>query len=243
MICGRASRKKYQCTCADERTPLGRSPSLDVDIVVYSVISCENIHTSNAPRWVAIRRRRHCGILSCIGLFSAMAHKLCSASWLMLSMASPLPFSISAMDADTPVRVMDANTPVCIPFSLARRILRLLSTLRYYIGKALATMIAADESICTIIREQRRKALNLILFTDRSSECSLHRRNARDLHSQRNDEADIIYIYIYINKQEKDVCLSLSFYVSLTHLFSLSLSLFLCLFICLFILLIAANSS
>ena len=62
----------------------------------------------------------------------------------MLSMASLLSFSISAMDADTAVH---------IPFGLARRILRLLSTLRYYIDKAVTTMIAADDMICTIIRE------------------------------------------------------------------------------------------
>ena len=53
-------------------------------------------------------------------------------------MAPLLSFSISAMDADTSVQ---------IPFGLARRILRLLSTLRYYIETAVATMIAADDMI------------------------------------------------------------------------------------------------
>ena len=48
---------------------------------------------------------------------------------------------------------MDADTSVQIPFGLARRILRLLSTLRYYIDKAMRTMIAADDMIKTIIRE------------------------------------------------------------------------------------------
>ena len=72
-----------------------------------------------------------------------MAHKLCSVFWLMLSLAPLLSFSISAMDADTSVH---------IPFGLARRILRLLSTLRYYIDKARAKMIAADDLICTIIQ-------------------------------------------------------------------------------------------
>ena len=62
----------------------------------------------------------------------------------MLSMAPLLSFSISAMDADTSVQ---------IPFGLARRILRLLSTLRYYIDKAITTMSAADDVICTIMRE------------------------------------------------------------------------------------------
>ena len=102
------------------------------------------IERMNAPRWVAIRRRRHCGILSCIGFFSAMAHKLCSVFWLMLSLAPLLSFSISAMDADTSVQ---------IPFGLARRILRLLTTIRAYIDKIIATMISADDMIVTIIRE------------------------------------------------------------------------------------------
>ena len=53
-------------------------------------------------------------------------------------MALLLPFSISTMDADTSVQ---------IPFGLARRILRLLSTLRYYIDKARQKMIAADDMI------------------------------------------------------------------------------------------------
>ena len=110
----------------------------------------------------AIRRRRHCGILSCIGLFSAMAHKLCLASWLMLSMAPLLSFSISAMDADTrPVRMdadtrpvrMEANTPISIPFSLARGILKLLSTLRYYLNHAVRWMLSADAMIVTIMTE------------------------------------------------------------------------------------------
>ena len=47
---------------------------------------------------------------------------------------------------------MDADTSVQIPFGLARRILRLLSTLRYYIDKAIATMIAADDMIKDIIQ-------------------------------------------------------------------------------------------
>ena len=118
------------------------------------------IERMNAPRWVAIRRRRHCGILSCIGFFSAMAHKLCSVFWLMLSLAPLLSFSISAMDADTSVQIpfglarrMDADTSVQIPFGLARRILRLLTTIRAYIDKIIATMISADDMIVTIIRE------------------------------------------------------------------------------------------
>ena len=62
----------------------------------------------------------------------------------MLSMAPLLSFSISAMDADTSVQ---------IPFGLARRILRLLTTIRYYIDKGIETMISADDMIVTIIRE------------------------------------------------------------------------------------------
>ena len=81
-----------------------------------------------------------------------MAHKLCSVFWLMLSLAPLLSFSISAMDADTSVQ---------IPFGLARRILRLLSTLRYYIDKAVTTMIAADDMICTIIRGPMRVDLSV----------------------------------------------------------------------------------
>ena len=110
---------------------------------IYTDI-CVCIERMNAPCWVAIRRRRHCGILSCIGFFSAMAHKLCSVFWLMLSLAPLLSFSISAMDADTSVQ---------IPFGLARRILRLLTTIRYYIDKVMEKMISADAIIDTIIRD------------------------------------------------------------------------------------------
>ena len=53
------------------------------------------------------------------------------------------------MDADTPV-TMDADTPVKIPFSLARPMLRVLSTLRFYIDKARQKMIAANAMIRTI---------------------------------------------------------------------------------------------
>ena len=52
------------------------------------------------------------------------------------------------MDADTPV-TMDAQTSIKIPFSLARPMLRLLWTLRFYICKARQKMIAVDELILT----------------------------------------------------------------------------------------------
>ena len=48
---------------------------------------------------------------------------------------------------------MDADTSVQIPFGLARRILRLLTTIRYYIDKVMEKMISADDMIVTIIRE------------------------------------------------------------------------------------------
>ena len=48
---------------------------------------------------------------------------------------------------------MDADPPINIQFGLARRILRLLSTLRYYIDKAIKKMDAADGVICTIMEE------------------------------------------------------------------------------------------
>ena len=48
---------------------------------------------------------------------------------------------------------MDADTSVQIPFGLARRILRLLSTLRHYINKAIEKMIRADDTIVIIMRE------------------------------------------------------------------------------------------
>ena len=48
---------------------------------------------------------------------------------------------------------MDADTSVQIPFGLARRILRLLTTIRYYIDKLMEKMISADDIIATIIRD------------------------------------------------------------------------------------------
>ena len=76
-------------------------------------------------------------------LFSAMAHKLCSASWLMLSTAPLLSFSISTMDADFHFRM---------PFGLVLRIIHLLGTIRYYIGYAITKMIAAQDVIKDIIQ-------------------------------------------------------------------------------------------
>ena len=72
-----------------------------------------------------------------------MAHKLCSASWLMLSTAPLLSFSISTMDADFHFRM---------PFGLVLRIIHLLGTIRYYIGKAITKMIAAQDVIKDIIQ-------------------------------------------------------------------------------------------
>ena len=67
-----------------------------------------------------------------------MAHKLCSASWLMLSTAPLLSFSISTMDADFHFRM---------PFGLVLRIIHLLGTIRHYIGYAITKMIAAQDDI------------------------------------------------------------------------------------------------
>ena len=51
----------------------------------------------------------------------------------------------------------DASVQIQIPLCLARRILSLLSTLQFYIDKALGTMDAADDMICTIMRELGNK--------------------------------------------------------------------------------------